>query len=197
MRHSEAVLLRIKASKLLWSGIHLLMLTLQSNVIGLFLKKSSLLFPHLTLYLAFFLLSGHLFLIPPRHPILFPYPHTSPLPPIVTFLVTVDESESGRHRASTPSRPVNMHANVALDISTTAHSGWERGTCGLLCESGGWYGWETGDETERKLIEWETTIGTDSVMPLCVILSLQVETSVAGPLATWELSLRAEPGEWT
>lgn len=70
------------------------MLTLQSNVIGLFLKKSSLLFPHLTLYLAFFLLSGHLFLIPPRHPILFPYPHTSPLPPIVTFLVTVDESES-------------------------------------------------------------------------------------------------------
>lgn len=105
--------------------------------------------------------------------------------------------ESGRHRASTPSRPVNMHANVALDISTTAHSGWERGTCGLLCESGGWYGWETGDETERKLIEWETTIGTDSVMPLCVILSLQVETSVAGPLATWELSLRAEPGEWT
>lgn len=61
--------------------------------------------------------------------------------------------ESGRHRASTPSRPVNMHANVALDISTTAHSGWERGTCGLLCESGGWYGWETGDETERKLSE--------------------------------------------
>lgn len=34
----------------------------------------------------------------------------------------------------------------------------------------------------------------DSIMPLCVIPFLQVETSKAGPLATWDLSWELNQG---
>lgn len=101
--------------------------------------------------------------------------------------------ESGRHRASTQSRPVNMHANVALDISTTVRAG--RGKRGIRwrgggAEGGGLVRGETLVRGKIKLIETERTeIRMDSIMPLCVIPSLRVETSIAGPLATWEQSL--------
>lgn len=83
-----------------------------------------------------------------------------------------------------------MHANVALDISTMAHAGRGRGMCEWVFE------WrkagigESGDfgrgkmKTDRERME----IRMDSIMPLCVIPSLRMETSKAGPLATWEPS---------
>lgn len=80
-----------------------------------------------------------------------------------------------------------MHANVALDISTMARADQGRGMCGLG-ESGKEFGrgrMKTDTESKRE----RTEIRTDSIMPLCVIPSLRVETSIAGPLATWEPSL--------
>lgn len=69
--------------------------------------------------------------------------------------------ESERHRAWTPSRPVNMHANVALDISTMEHASWWRAECGWVFKRVCGVGWVR-DGTERE----RTEIRTDSVMPV-------------------------------
>lgn len=46
-----------------------------------------------------------------------------------------------------------------------------------------------GMNTDRERERERTDIRTGGIMPLCVIPSLRVQTSIAGPLATWELSL--------
>lgn len=63
---------------------------------------------------------------------------------------------------------------------------------GCLSERGALLG-ESGKrlrERQNKNRERErTVIRTETIMPLCVIPSLRGKTSIAGPLATWELSL--------
>lgn len=86
--------------------------------------------------------------------------------------------ELGRHRASTPSRPVNMHANVALDISTTARACRGRGMFGWVL----WLGWVRRGREEEPIERENRNKDGQYYAPVCNSLS------TSGNINSWTIS---------